>query len=349
MVSLLESTQDGLHCAVGGFHIDPWRKVDSAVITHAHSDHTQWGCGAYLASRDSYEVLRERLGPDDRIETLPYGASLVRNGVRISLHPAGHILGSAQARVEYRGEVWVVSGDYKTQSDPTCRQIEPVRCHTFVTESTFGLPIYHWREPTEVAGEINEWWRANQDTGRTSVLFAYSLGKAQRLLSLIDASIGPILAHGATCRMTGAYVRAGVRLPSIQKADAENARELRGKALVIAPMSAQGSPWMKKFQPVSTASASGWMQIRGTRRRMSLDRGFVISDHADWDGLVNVIRETGADDILVTHGYTDVLTRWLGENGWNARVLPTPYQGEIEGDPEEATPAAADLDADGAC
>ena len=337
MPDLLESTNDGLFCAPGNFHIDPWRPTDFAIITHAHSDHTRWGSRHYLASESSREVLRERLGPEAHIETLKYGEVLTRNGVQLSLHPAGHILGSAQVRVEYRGEVWVVSGDYKAQADPTCAPIEPVRCHTFVTESTFGLPIYDWADPSTVAREINAWWLSNQQRGWTSVLFAYSLGKAQRLLSIIDPSIGPILAHGATCRMLGAYDRAGVTLPHVQYASPENAKAFRGRALVIAPISAHGSPWMKKFQPASTASASGWMQIRGTRRRMALDRGFVISDHADWDSLVSVIRATAAERVLVTHGYTEVLSRWLAENGWNASVLPTPYLGEIEGDPQEAT------------
>lgn len=337
---LLQSTDNGLFCASGGFHIDPWRPVDLAVITHAHSDHARWGSRTYIVASESVELLRERIGPEPAIRALKYGERIVRDGVTLSLHPAGHIRGSSQARVEHRGEVWVVSGDYKVHADPTCTPIEPVRCHTFVTESTFGLPIYHWRRPKDVVGEINAWWSGNRDRGRTSVLYAYSLGKAQHLLARIDSSIGPILLHGATMWMVEAYRRSGCELPPVTKADPENAKAHRGRALVIAPISCHGTPWLKKFQPAGTASASGWMTIRGTRRRMALDRGFAFSDHADWDGLIQVIRATQADNVLVTHGYTDVLTRWLAENGWNAGVLATPYQGEIEGDAETPAPDA---------
>jgi putative mRNA 3-end processing factor len=338
---LLQSTDKGLFCDAGAFHIDPWRPVENAVITHAHSDHARWGNKTYITSREGAELLRERVGPVPAIRALEYGEKLTRDGVMISLHPAGHIRGSAQVRVEYRGEVWVVGGDYKAHPDPTCSPIEPVRCHTFVTESTFGLPIYHWPRPDDVVREINEWWRGNQERGRTSVLYAYSLGKAQHLLARIDASIGPILLHGATLRMRDAYGRSGCVLPEVMKADVDHAKAHRGRALVVAPISCHGSPWLKKFQPASTASASGWMTIRGARRRMALDRGFAFSDHADWDGLIQVIRATGAENVLVTHGYTDVLTRWLAENGWNAGVLPTPFMGEIEGDETEQAPPDA--------
>jgi putative mRNA 3-end processing factor len=263
---------------------------------------------------------------------------VTRNGVTISLHPAGHILGSAQVRVEQRGEVWVISGDYKLEAESTCPPFEPVRCHAFVTESTFGLPIYRWRPPAETFGQINAWWRVNQSAGRTSVIFAYSLGKAQRVLAGIDASLGPIFVHGAVMRFLPIYASAGVKLPPAQHATTESVRAAKGSGLVIAPLSANGSPWLRKFGELSTAFASGWMQIRGARRRRALDRGFVLSDHADWNGLLAAIHATGAERIWVTHGYTTPLVRWLTENGYEAETVATRFEGE---EPAEETAAGA--------
>jgi putative mRNA 3-end processing factor len=330
MPDLLETTEHGLFCATGGFYIDPWAPVERAVITHAHSDHARPGCGAYLTSQTGAIVLRERVGEEASIQPVAYGATTNINGVSVSLHPAGHILGSAQVRVEYRGEIWVVSGDYKTERDPTCEPFEPVRCHAFVTESTFGLPVYRWRPQQEMFDQINAWWRGNQARGWTSILYAYSLGKAQRLIAGLDAGIGPIVTHGAALRFVEAYRRAGVSLPEVVYVDKENLADVKGKALVIAPPSAANTPWLRKFGDVSTAFASGWMQIRGARRRRAIDRGFAISDHADWDGLLDTIRSTGAERVAVTHGYTTILVRWLSEQGLDAWVMPTRYEGEVE-------------------
>jgi putative mRNA 3-end processing factor len=330
MSDLLEPTDKGLYCAAGGFYVDPWAPVDRAVVTHAHADHARAGCGAYLASETGSFVLRERVGGEASIQPVPYGETTHMNGVSVSLHPAGHILGSAQVRVEHKGEVWVVSGDYKTERDATCEPFEPVRCHAFVTESTFGLPVYRWRPQQEVFDEINAWWRANQARGWTSVLFAYALGKAQRLLAGVDAGIGPLVTHGAVLRFVDAYRRAGIQLPDVVYVEKENLAEVKGKALVIAPPSAMNTPWLRKFGDVSTAFASGWMQIRGARRRRAIDRGFAISDHADWDGLLETIKSTGAERVAVTHGYTGVLVRWLQEQGLDAWVMPTRYEGEVE-------------------
>lgn len=329
-MELLQITKAGLYCAQGDFYIDPWRPVDFAVITHAHSDHAREGSRHYLTAEPGLHVLQERLGPEARIEGLPYGAWTIRNGVRLSLHPAGHILGSAQVRVEYRGEIWVVSGDYKLEAEKTCAPFEPVKCHTFITESTFGLPIYRWRPQAGIFSEINSWWRENRAHQRASVLFAYSLGKAQRVLSGIDAAIGPIFVHGAVARLLPAYAAAGVNLPPVQTVTAEAVRAAEGGCLVIAPSSVEGSPWLRRFGEISRAAVSGWMQIRGARRRAGLDRGFVLSDHSDWDGLLSSIRATGASRILVTHGYTGPMVRYLGENGWQAEVLPTRFSGEAE-------------------
>jgi putative mRNA 3-end processing factor len=325
---LLTVTERGIYCPAGDFYIDPWRGVDFAVITHAHSDHARFGSRYYLTAEEGRGVLQERLGPDASIEGLPYGKAVTRNGVTISLHPAGHILGSAQVRVERHGEVWVASGDYKVQADPTCTAFEPVCCHTFITESTFGLPIYRWSAPEEVFHDINHWWRNNQEAGRTSVLFAYSLGKAQRLLAGVDANQGPIFVHGAVARLLPHYTAAGIRLPHLENIDTSSVREAAGRGLVIAPSATNGSPWLRRFGEISTGFASGWMKIRGARRRQALDRGFVLSDHADWDGLLASIRATGAERILATHGHTDPLVRWLRENGWQADTLNTRFTGE---------------------
>jgi putative mRNA 3-end processing factor len=327
-MTLLQITAQGLYCAAGNFYIDPWRPVDFAVITHAHSDHARAGSRQYLTTEPGRGISQERLGSAARIETVAYGQTVTRNDVSISLHPAGHILGSAQVRVEHRGEIWVVSGDYKLAPDPTCAPYEPVRCHTFISECTFGLPIYRWRQPDEIFADINAWWRSNQSAGRTSVLFGYSLGKAQRLLAGVDTSIGPIFVHEAVLKLLPFYADAGVRVPEVQLANGADVRAADGRALVIGPSAVEDSPWLRRFGEVSTAFASGWMQIRGARRRSALDRGFALSDHADWNGLVSAIRATGAERVWLTHGYTAPMVRWLRESGCDAQALATKFEGE---------------------
>jgi len=325
---LIESTARGLYCAAGDFYIDPWEPVERAVITHAHSDHARPGSGAYVGAAPGLAVLRARLGEQAVIEPLAYGEAVVRNGVKVSLHPAGHVLGSAQVRIESRGEVWVVSGDYKLDPDPTCAPFEALRCATFVTESTFGLPIFRWSEPARVFDAMNAWWRANAEAGRASVLFAYAFGKAQRILASIDASTGPILVHGAVGSLDRAYAEAGVALPATQVAiELEKGFDV-SRALVLAPPSAQATPWLKRFGDYSDAYASGWMAIRGQRRRLAIDQGFVLSDHADWSALNRAIESTGAARVYVTHGYTLPLVQWLRERGLEAAVLETRYEGE---------------------
>jgi len=325
---MIENTESGLCCRDGGFFIDPWKAVDRAVITHAHADHARPGCGRYLATPESARLLRARLGESVHVQELPYGTPLVLDGVRLSLHPAGHILGSAQVRVERGGEVWVVTGDFKRQPDPTCAPFEPLRCHTLVTESTFGLPVFNWPDPNDVAADINAWWRKNKEQGVPSVLFAYALGKAQRILAQLDAGIGPILAHGAVEQMLAVYRQAGIPLhPTLPVPEDRRRRDLDG-ALVIAPPSAEGSPWMRRFPGAGRAFASGWMQIRGNRRRRALDRGFVLSDHADWNGLLDTISASGAGKGLVTHGFTEELVQYLRGKGLAAEALRTDFSGE---------------------
>ncbi|CAN5295302.1 ligase-associated DNA damage response exonuclease [soil metagenome] len=325
---LVRVTQQGLYCQAGDFYIDPWRSVNRALITHGHSDHARSGSAAYLAQSDSKGILRLRLGEEANIETIDYGTPIVINDAKVSFHPAGHILGSSQIRIEHKGQICVVSGDYKTQSDPSCRPIEPVRCHTFITESTFGLPIYRFPSPEIIAAEVNQWWQANAKEGKVSILYAYSLGKAQRLLMSVDASIGPIYTHGAVEALNAVYRGCGVQLPHTTYAGEIPKTEIERNALVVAPPNAQGSLWARKFGKSSDAFASGWMRVRGARRRRSLDRGFVMSDHADWQGLTETIAATGAERVLVTHGYTPPLVRYLTELGIDAQALETAFKGE---------------------
>jgi putative mRNA 3-end processing factor len=327
---LLEQTPAGLYCRAGNFYIDPWQPVENAIITHGHSDHARWGSKKYLAAKGNENILKARLGEDIRLQTIAYGECLSINGFRISLHPAGHLLGSAQVRLERNGQVWVVSGDYKVEADGTCSPFEQLRCHTFVSESTFGLPVFKWRPQSEIFSDVNTWWRENRDQGKTSLLFAYSLGKAQRIIAGLDPSIGTILTHGAVENMNRCYRAAGIELPMTRKVvDVSDNKEFVG-AIVIAPPSADSPGWVKKFPQTSTAFASGWMQIRGHRRRRSVDRGFVLSDHSDWPGLIRTIRQTEAENIWVSHGYTDEMVRWLREAGLNAREVETRFAGEVD-------------------
>ncbi len=285
------------------------------------------------------------MGDGANVETLLYGESTDMNGVRVSLHPAGHILGSSQIRLEHRGEVWVVSGDYKTEPDCTCASFEVVRCHTFISESTFGLPAYRWQEQQVIFDEIREWWLANQAAGKASLILAYALGKSQRILAGLAATgglPGPIFTHGAVEAMTEAYRAAGVRLPATTHVASADSTTAWARSLIVAPPSAQSTPWIRKFGPLSTGFASGWMRIRGTRRRKSVDRGFVLSDHLDWPSLLHTIEATGAERILLTHGYTYVVARWLQSQGKNADIIATRYTGERDDAQEIEAPAGAD-------
>jgi putative mRNA 3-end processing factor len=302
--------------------------VDRAVITHAHGDHARPGSASYLCAARGLPVLRTRLGEDAAIEGLRYGEVRDINGVKVSLHPAGHVLGSSQVRIEHAGEVWVVSGDYKLDPDPTCEPFESVPCHAFVTESTFGLPIYRWRAPEETFARVNAWWRANAAAGRASVIFAYAFGKAQRILASVDSSIGPIVVHGAVDVLNRGYRACGVELPMTRTVGDFEAKKDHADALIVAPPSAQSSPWLKRFGDYSDAFASGWMAIRGARRRRAVDQGFVLSDHADWPSLNRAIAATGAERVFVTHGASVPLVQWLIELGLEAHAMKTEFEGE---------------------
>ena len=333
----------GLYCPPGDFYIDPWRPVDRAVITHAHADHARAGHRHVLATAISGGVLRSRLGASLPLQGLAYGESVLHHGVRISLHPAGHVLGSAQVRLEHGGQVWVASGDYFLSAfderNPTCEPFEPVRCDCFITESTFGLPIYRWAPQAQVFDEVNAWWRANAAAGRPSLLMAYSFGKAQRVLAGVDAGIGPIVVHGAVGPLNSAYRAAGVPLPATALVTELPDRRALAGALVVAPPAVHGSVWARRLGDASDAFASGWMALRGARRRQGVDRGFVLSDHADWPGLQRAIAATGAPRVIVTHGFEAVMVRWLREQGLDAGAFKTEYG--AEGGDADGVPAAA--------
>lgn len=343
MPPLLQSDERGLACPAGGFWIDPWGATPIAIISHAHSDHARAGSAVYYCAAPGAELLKRRLPPGAEIRPLEYGAPIEFGPTRVSLHPAGHILGAAQVRVEHASGVWVFSGDYKRAPDPTAAPFEVVPCDTFITEATFSLPIYRWAPTAHVVGEILAWWRENAAAGRASVLSCYALGKTQRILAelklLEDAGAqmpGRVLLHGATASLVDAYRLLGVRMLDTAALVEEATRRKRADTagvLAIAPPSAGGTPWMRRFgagDKYETAFASGWMQVRGIRRRRGYDRGFVLSDHADWPELIRTIEETGAKRILCTHGNSDPLVRFLRERGKDAAGLATAFQTEDE-------------------
>lgn len=335
MRPLLHFTDKGIHCPRAEVYIDPWQPVEKAIISHGHSDHAYPGHKKYLCSTGAMPVIRHRLYLDEAaIQTMDYGESISINGVQFSFHPAGHIPGSAQVRVEYSGEVWVFSGDYKVQDDGISAPFEPQRCHVFITESTFGLPVYKWKPQREVFDDINAWWNKNRSEGKASVITGYTLGKSQRILKNVDPSIGQIFTHGAVDAVNQVMRAQGIELPDAPRVSDKTSKEDLKGALIVSPPSAVGSPWVRRFQPFSLGVASGWMKLRGTRRRRGADRGFVLSDHADWSELNSVIRATGAEKVFVTHGYTEVFARWLNEQGIDAREVKTRFEGEL-GEMEE--------------
>jgi putative mRNA 3-end processing factor len=338
---VLSFTDRGIYCPKGDFYIDPWRPVDRALITHGHSDHARPGMGAYLATHGALPVIRHRLGAINA-DVIGYGETRQINGVAVSFHPAGHVPGSAQIRVEQGGEVWVVSGDYKVEDDGLSEAFTPVQCHTFISECTFGLPVFRWQPQSQIMHDIAAWWAGNAAAGVTSIIGAYSFGKAQRLIAALPA-IGPILTHGAV-EETNALLRTqGYALPDTIRVTPAITAKTHPGALIIAPPSALGSVWANRFGPTSEAFASGWMALRGIRRRRSLGTGFAISDHADWPDLNDAIRATGANRVFVTHGYTAPFRHWLEDQGYEAGIVATDYTGDDAApDPSEADPSEAE-------
>lgn len=329
MEPLVVNTRQGLYCPQGDFYIDPWRAVDRALITHAHSDHARNGSKSYLTSSAGENVLRQRLSKKSVIESIDYGTSVTISGVKVSFHSAGHVLGSAQIRLEYKGQVWVVSGDYKTAPDDTCHAFEPVKCHTFITESTFGLPIYRWPSPEEISLEINSWWQRNQKSKLASVLMGYSFGKAQRLLSLLNPELGPIYVHPTIDLMNKAYLKSGFKLNRYCNIEETIAGTRFDGAVIITPPSADESLWRTRvFHDYAVGIASGWTRVRNRQTNRYHDQSFVLSDHADWDELLCVIKETNAEQVIVTHGFVEPLLKYLNGTGIRSRSFKTEYSGE---------------------
>lgn len=326
-MQLIEFTDKGLFCRQGDFYIDPWKPVNKAVITHAHSDHARWGSQYYLCHHFTKPILQLRLG-NNNYESIGWNEAVYMNGVKITLHPAGHIIGSSQIRVEYKDEVWVVSGDYKTENDGISTAFEPVKCNVFITESTFGLPIYNWKPQPIIYANIQDWILKNQAQQHISVLIAYSLGKAQRVLQAASKVSDNIYVHGAVWNMQEVLQAHGWNLPTVKRVTPETTKEELKNCVVIAPPSAEGTPWMKKFNPYEVAICSGWMQVRGNARRRNVDAGFALSDHADWNGLLDAIKLTTATKVYVTHGFQAVLSRYLNEQGIEAAEVKTEYGSE---------------------
>lgn len=326
---LIEFTDKGLYCRAGGFYIDPWKPVDKAVITHAHSDHARSGSRYYLCHVQCKPLLQMRLG-ENNYQTAEWEEKILINGVQVSLHPAGHMIGSSQIRVELKGEIWVISGDYKTEDDGVSGRFEPIKCHTFITESTFGLPIYHWKPQKEIFQNITDWICKNRERGKTSVFIAYSLGKAQRLLQCLPEAGLPIYVHGAIWNAHQAIVNSGVQLPEVKHVSYDTPKQAYLGNIIIAPSGAEGSSWMKRFYPYAFGICSGWMQVRGAVRRKNADAGFALSDHADWEGLLYAVKETGAEKVFVTHGFQAVFSRYLNEIGIPAAEVKTEFGNEEE-------------------
>ncbi len=333
---LITVSPSGLYCERGGFHIDPWKPVEQALVTHAHGDHATQGSASYLCAEPGLPLMQRRVGapeelPTPQLTALPYGQPRQLGDVSVSFHPSGHVLGAAQLRIEADGEVWGVSGDYKRAADPTCAPFEPVPCQVFITEATFGLPVYRWDEPAQTVQEIFDWWESNRARNRASVLFCYALGKAQRLLAELSAfTHRPVYLHGAMAGLTELYRAAGVAmLPTLPVAETAKGKAFAGE-LVLAPPASRGTAWTQRFGDYGSGFASGWMRLRGTRRRQGYDRGFVFSDHADWPALLTTIEQTGAKRVLVTHGYTEPLARYLREGGLDAQAIQTRFEGEVQ-------------------
>ena len=328
-MGLLQFTEKGIYCKQAKVYIDPWKPVDYAIITHAHADHSRWGNKFYLSHHLSKPIIQHRLGQDISIESMEYGERRTINGVGFSFHPAGHIIGSSQVRVEYKGEVWVASGDYKLENDGFCTPFEPVKCDVFITECTFGLPVFKWKPQEQVFAEMNTWWQKNKFEGKATVLAGYSLGKAQRILQGLDPSIGKIYTHGAIEKTNEIIRNMGVKLNETIYVESEIKKKDFEGSLIIAPPRALGTSWQKKFPAYEVGMASGWMNVRGTRRRQSLDRGFVLSDHADWDGLNSAIKATDCEKVIVTHGYTNIFSKWLNDKGIETQAESTEFEGEL--------------------
>lgn len=328
-MELLSLTSKGLYCALGDFYIDPWENVETAIITHAHGDHAKWGMKKYITVFENQYILKKRI-PDSLITTYQYGEKFKMGDVEVSLHPAGHILGSSQVRIQYQDEVWVFTGDFKRDLDLTCSPFEVVPCDVFISEATFSLPVYRWPDFKNEVQEIYNWWMKNREEGFNSVLCCYALGKAQRIIAgLREITSEPIWVHGTIDELNQSYAKTGLSWPEVKKVPLESKEKFKG-AMILCPPSALGSSWNKRLSPKKIAFASGWMRLRGNRRRKGYERGFVISDHADWPSLIRTVKETGCRKVYFTHGQTDAIVKYLNEEGVKAYDLKLPY--DVEGE-----------------
>ncbi|TDS17359.1 ligase-associated DNA damage response exonuclease [Sphingobacterium paludis] len=324
-MNLLSVNEYGLYCKQGDFYIDPWKPVHTALITHGHSDHMRWGMSHYICHHHTVPILRLRLGEDNSVQGVAYEEELEINGVKISFHPAGHIIGSAQIRLEYQGEVWLFTGDYKLEPDGVSQPYALVKCDHLITESTFGLPVYHFPSNAAIYADINAWWRSNAAEGINTVLLGYALGKAQNILAHADERIGPIFLHGAVDNVNNALTEVGYRFAGTRITADTKRDQIRG-ALIVAPPSAMDTPWLRTLKPYRIAMCSGWMQLRGARRRKGVDRGFPLSDHCDWRQLNQAVIQTAAKHVYVTHGYEHNFSKWVREEyGIGGSIFKTLY------------------------
>ena len=333
-MKFIKFTKKGIYCIPGKFYLDPWYPVDYAIISHGHADHSRWGNKHYLCHQNSKNILLHRLGKDISIETLNYNQTKTINGVKVSFYPAGHIIGSVQIKLEYKGKVVVFSGDYKTNPDFITTPFEPVKCHEFITESTFGLPIYSWKEEAELQSQLQQWIVNNQKQNKTSVFFGYSLGKAQRIMSLVDG-IDEVYVHSAINNLNQAISKSGIVLPKSKLITSDfNKKDIQNK-IVVLPPALLGSKLLKKIPNAATAICSGWMQIRGNRRWKGVDAGFAVSDHADWNGLLSAVKATEAEKVYVTHGSQAVFSKYLNEIGIESQEVVTEYGTEDNEDAKD--------------
>ena len=325
---MIQFTSKGIYCIPGKFYLDPWQPVDLAIITHGHADHARPGMKKYLCHHFTVGILKSRIGADIQVEGIAYNQTIRINGVKISLHPAGHIIGSAQIRMEYKGKVIVFTGDYKLQDDGLSTPFEPVKCHELITESTFGLPIYRWESIGSQNQRLNTWITHNQGYKKTSVFIGYSLGKSQRILNAVK-DMGEIYVHYSIAKLNMAYRDVGINLPPYHIIDpTTDMKQMDGK-IELLPPALLDTQLLQKIPHVAYAICSGWMQIRGARRWRSADAGFAISDHADWNGLLQAVKESEAEKVYVTHGQTASFSKYLNEIGIAAEEVNTDYGEEL--------------------
>ncbi|MDB2385654.1 ligase-associated DNA damage response exonuclease [Polaribacter sp.] len=326
-MKFIKFTKKGIYCIPGKFYLDPWFPVDYAVISHGHADHARWGNKHYLCHNDSKAILKHRIGKDISIESLGFNEPKKINEVEVRFFPAGHIIGSAQIRLEYKGYVIVFTGDFKTQPDFISTPYEPVKCHEFITESTFGLPIYKWKDEVDLKRELQNWVYQNQQNNRTSVFIGYSLGKAQRIMKLLEDT-DQLFVHSAIHNNNNAIQSSGIQIPESSLLEFEFKKTDIQNKIVILPPALLGSRLLKKIPNASTAICSGWMQIRGNRRWKGVDAGFAVSDHADWDGLLEAVKASEAQKVYVTHGSQATFSKYLNEIGIESEEVKTEYGDE---------------------